>query len=94
MWFLEKYSPVVKFANFQRIVERAKKVDVSDDYIDPNHLTLVYKSVPTWVSSEIILFETKGKAAYFSDPLRMSEFQRICWVKFEKLEDYQRALEE
>ncbi len=56
MWFLEKYSPSVKYANFQKIVERAKKVEVSDDYIDPNHLTLVYKSVPTWVSSDMILF--------------------------------------
>lgn len=65
------------------MVERARLVDVSDDYIDPNHLTLVYQNVPTWVSCEMILSETNGYAAYFSEPMRMSEFQRICYIKFD-----------
>lgn len=55
MWFQEKYNPVVKFANFQHSVERTRRVDVGDDYADPNHFALVYKSVPTWVSGAMIL---------------------------------------
>jgi hypothetical protein len=42
MWFLEKYNPLYRYANYQRAIERARRVDVYDDYIDPNHLTLVY----------------------------------------------------
>ncbi len=41
-WFLEKYSPDVRYKNFQRVIERARQVNFNDDYIDPNHLTLVY----------------------------------------------------
>ena len=49
-------------------------MNVNDDYIDPNQQTLCYKGVPSWVSSGMMLSATNGAVAYFSDPLRMSEF--------------------
>jgi len=36
----------------------------------------------------MILSETGGNAVYFSEPMRMSEFQRICYVKFDQEESF------
>jgi len=40
----------------------------------------------------MIIQATNGVAAYFSEPLRMSDFKRICWVRFGSADDYQHAL--
>jgi hypothetical protein len=50
--------------------------------MDPTEFTVCLKSVPVWVTRQMIQQATNSTDIYFSEPLKMSYFDRICWIKF------------
>ena len=81
-----------KFLRWQHVCQNATTVNPLDDYVDPNHLTVCIKSVPAWVTIDMIQDQTNCTNIYFSEPLKMSDFDRICWLKFNNQADYEAQL--
>ena len=82
-WFKEKYDPEVRYQNWKYNVEKAKRVNPNEDYLqDVNHLTVSLRSLPVWITREMIQHFTGNADVYFSEPLKMSGYERICWIRF------------
>jgi hypothetical protein len=82
-WFKEKYDPEVRYQNWKYNVEKARRVNPNEDYLqDVNHLTVSLRSLPVWITREMIQHFTGNADVYFSEPLKMSGYERICWIRF------------
>jgi len=57
-WFLEKYDPFTKYDLARENKQRAQAVDPFSDWIDPNYLTVCLRSIPVWVSRQMLQNQT------------------------------------
>lgn len=50
------------------------------------------KSVPRWLNLDSIYSVVQPQQVYFSEPLKMQNFDRICWIRCQTQNDYESLL--